>query len=97
MPIFTTVPKETVLPRSSGPSQREVVRQQYRDALSSALEAGRALVIEFDPEDKVLTIRNRVKRAADTLGQPDIVVRQQGTTVIAYRADDAPEDSTNGP
>jgi hypothetical protein len=49
------------------------------------MDHGEALVVELDDDDKPLTIRNRIKRAAQTLGIDDLFVRRRGNKVIAYR------------
>jgi hypothetical protein len=41
----------------------------------------------MDPSDKPLTIRNRIKRAADALGYADITIRRRRNTIVAYRPD----------
>lgn len=87
MPRFTTAPVEQVAPkrRQRQPSQRSQVRKQYQDALRDAiLYKHEALVVELDPTDKPLTIRNRIKRAADALGIDDLVVRRRKDRIVAY-------------
>jgi hypothetical protein len=90
MPRFTTVAAEEVMPKRKQrqPSQRAQVQQQYQTALRDALRNdGQALVVEMDPSDKPLTIRNRIKRAADALGYSDITIRRRKNTIVAYRQD----------
>jgi hypothetical protein len=87
MPRFTTAPVEQVAPkrRQRQPSQRSQVRKQYQDALRDAVQyKHEALVVELDPTDKPLTIRNRIKRAADALGIDDLVVRRRKDRIVAY-------------
>jgi hypothetical protein len=84
---FTTAPVEDVAPRRKqrSPSPRSQVAQQYRDALQDALTSGeQALVVELESSDKPLTIRNRIKRAAQQLGRDDVVVRRRGNKIVAY-------------
>jgi hypothetical protein len=90
MPQFTSVPVEEVMPKRKQrqPSQRAQIQQQYQAALRDAMSAeGQALVVEMDPSDKPLTIRNRIKRAADALGYADIMIRRRRNTIVAYRQD----------
>jgi hypothetical protein len=87
MPRFTTAPVEQVAPkrRQRQPSQRSQIRKQYQEALRDAITyKHEALVVELDPTDKPLTIRNRIKRAADALGIDGLVVRRRKNRVIAY-------------
>ncbi len=94
MPRFSTAPVHEVVPqhKTKGPFQRSLMQQEYRGALQSALAAGKALVIELEPEDKALTIRNRVRKAAQALGREDLTIRRKGNRVLAYhRAADEPE------
>jgi hypothetical protein len=87
MPRFTTAPVEEVVPkrRQRQPSQRAQTQREYREALESAVnDRNQALVVELDPDDKPLTIRNRIKRAADTLGLEDIAIRRRKDRIIAY-------------
>ncbi|MBV9280643.1 MAG: hypothetical protein JOZ41_11215 [Chloroflexi bacterium] len=89
MPRFTTAPVEEVAPkrRQRQPSQRAQTQQQYQEALRSALlDKSEALVVELDPGDKPLTIRNRIKRAADLLGLEHIVIRRKKDRIVAYQA-----------
>lgn len=88
MPQFTVAPVQEVMPKRKQrqPSQRAQVQQQYQTALRDALSSeGQALVVEMDPSDKALTIRNRIKRAADALGYTDITIRRRKNTIVAYR------------
>ncbi len=87
MPRFTTAPVEQVAPkrRQRQPSQRSQVRKQYQEALRDAvLYKHEALVVELDPSDKPLTVRNRIKRAADSLGIDGLVVRRRKDRIVAY-------------
>jgi hypothetical protein len=89
MPRFTTAPVEQVAPKSKQrqPSQRSQVRRQYEEALSDAVRnKHEALVVELEPGDKPLTIRNRIKRAADSLGIENIVVRRRRDKIVAYES-----------
>jgi len=93
MPRFSTAPVHEVAPQriSTPPSQRSVLQQEYREALQSALDAGQALVIDLEPDDKPLTIRNRVSKAAAALGHEDLTIRRRGNRILAYHhtVDDA--------
>jgi hypothetical protein len=88
---FTTAPISDVAPKrlQRQPSQRSIIHQQYTAALRDALAEGQALVIELEPNDKALTIRNRLNRAAAALGREDVTVRRRGNRVVAYAADTA--------
>jgi hypothetical protein len=89
MAKFTTAPITDVAPKrlQRQPSQRSVIHEQYTSALRDALQNGEALVIELEPNDKALTIRNRLNRAATSLGREDVTVRRRGNRVVAYAAD----------
>jgi hypothetical protein len=93
MATFSTAPVSDVVrpPKIKQPSQRRQNAEQYTAALSDALEHGQALVVEFDPDDKVLTIRNRLQRAARSLGRDDLTIRRRGQRVLAYPAPDEAE------
>jgi hypothetical protein len=94
MPRFTTAPVADVAPKRKqrNPSARAQIQQQYQEALRSALEGNdQALVVELEPDDKALTIRNRIKRAANQLGLEDITVRRRGQKIVAYRDESASE------
>jgi len=87
MPHFTTAPVEDVMParRQRQPSQRAQIQKQYENALKSAVfDKHEALVIELEPEDKPLTVRSRIKRAAGSLGLDNIVVRRRRNKIMAY-------------
>jgi len=86
MPHFSTAPVDEVVPQrqTKGPSPRSVLQQEYREALQNALDAGEALVIELELDDKGLTIRNRVKKASEALGHGDLTIRRKGNRVLAY-------------
>jgi hypothetical protein len=88
MPRFTTAPVEDVAPKRKqrNPSARAQIQREYQDALQQALDNNnQALVVELEPDDKPLTIRNRIKRAAQQLGVEDITVRRRGQRIVAYR------------
>jgi hypothetical protein len=88
MPQFTVARVEEVIPKRKQrqPSQRAQVQAQYQEALRNALNVeGRALVVEMDPSDKPLTIRNRIRRAADSLGYEDVTIRRRRNKIVAYR------------
>lgn len=84
---FTTAPVDQVAPRRTAqrPSARAQVRQQYQEALQQALQSGEALVVELEAEDKPLTIRNRIQRAAQQLEILNLVIRRRGQRIVAYR------------
>jgi len=87
MPRFTTAPVEEVMParRQRQPSQRAQIQKQYQNALKDAvLDQHEALVIELDPDDKPLTVRSRIKRAATALGLDNIVIRRRRNKIMAY-------------
>ncbi len=87
MARFSSAPVEEVLPQRSArqPSKRAQIQTQYQEALREAvLEKREALVVQLEPEDKALTIRNRIKRAAELLGVEDIVIRLRRDRVIAF-------------
>jgi hypothetical protein len=84
---FTTAPVADVAPRRKqrNPSARAQVAEQYREALQNALTSGdQALVVELEGSDKPLTIRNRIRRAAQQLGRQDVTVRRRGNKIVAY-------------
>ncbi|HLJ66534.1 MAG TPA: hypothetical protein VKX16_04155 [Chloroflexota bacterium] len=86
MPRFTTAPVEEVVPRRKQrqPSQRAQMQRQYREALRDAVDNRQALVVELDPDDKPLTIRSRLKRAAVALGLDDVQIRRRRDRIVAY-------------
>ncbi len=84
---FTSAAVEEVMParKQRQPSQRSQIQRQYQDAVRDAIVIRhKALVVELDPNDKPLTIRNRIKRAADSLGLKDISIRRRKNRIIAY-------------
>lgn len=84
---FTSAPVEEVMParKQRQPSQRSQIQRQYQDAVRDAIVLRhKALVVELDPNDKPLTIRNRIKRAADSLELKDISIRRRKNRIIAY-------------
>jgi hypothetical protein len=94
---FTTAPVDEVAPKRKQrqPSQRAQIQRQYQDALRQGLiDRREAVVVELEPDDKALTIRNRIKRAADRLGLEDVAIRRRGNRIIAYRTEDAEEPSS---
>lgn len=94
MPRFSTAPVQEVAPKRKQrhPSKRATIQQQYQDALLNAMEnGGQALVIELEAEDKPLTVRNRIKRAADTLGIENITIRRRKDRILAYQAESEEE------
>jgi formaldehyde-activating enzyme involved in methanogenesis len=91
MARFTSAPVETVIPKRKQrqPSQRAQIQEQYQDAVRNAIvENHEALVVELEGDDKPLTIRNRIKRAADVLGVTDVTIRRRKDRIIAYRGDE---------
>lgn len=95
MARFTSAPVEEVAPkrRQRRPSLRAQVDQQYREALGDAVRERReALVVELEPEDKALTVRNRIKRAARAIGLEDIAIRRRGNRIVAYPAGSGDRD-----
>lgn len=92
---FTSAPVEEVMParKQRQPSQRSQIQRQYQDAVRDAIIIRhKALVVELDPNDKPLTIRNRIKRAADSLGLEDLSIRRRRNKIIAYES----ENGENG-
>ena len=95
MPRFRTAPVEQVAPkrRQRQPSQRAQIRKQYEEALRDAmLYKHEALVVELDADDKPLTIRNRIRRAADALGLDTIVIRRRKDRIVAYQPPEDPSE-----
>jgi hypothetical protein len=91
---FTSAPVEEVAPKRKQrqPSQRAQIQREYQEALRDAvLDRQEALIVELDADDKALTIRNRIRRAATVIGLEDIVIRRRGQRVVAYAS--APEDN----
>lgn len=92
MPQFSTAPVREVAPkrRQRQPSQRAVIRKQYEDALRDAVQyKHEALVVSLDAHDKPLTIRNRIRRAADALGLKNVVIRRRKDKIVAYEPEEA--------
>jgi hypothetical protein len=91
MPRFATAPVEEVAPKRKQrqPSQRAQIQRQYQEALRDAiLSKHQALVVELEPDDKPLTIRNRIKRAAQVLNLDHIVIRRRRDRLIAFRQEE---------
>lgn len=89
MPRFSSAPIDEVAPKQKPkqPSQRAQIQQQYRTALHDAvIDNGRALIVELESDDKPLTIRNRIKRAAHTLNLEYVVIRRRRDRIIAYQS-----------
>ena len=90
MPRFTTAPVEEVAPKrkTRGPSRRAQLQQEYREAMRDAIvDKQQAFVVELDPDDKPLMIRNRIKRAIEQLGLENVSVRRRGNRVVAYQTE----------
>ncbi|MGI8967840.1 MAG: hypothetical protein ACR2GA_01890 [Chloroflexota bacterium] len=90
MAQFTVARVEDVVPKKKPrqPSQRAQTQEQYQEALRRALSiTGQALVVELTPDEKPLTVRNRIKRAADVLGYEDIAIRRRKDRIVAYLPD----------
>jgi hypothetical protein len=94
MPTFSTASRADVVPKqqTKGPSQRTIIHEHYVSALRDALDAGQALVIELEPDDKEFTIKNRINRAVKTLGREDLTVRRRGDQLVAYSTPGESED-----
>lgn len=93
---FTSAPVEEVIParKQRQPSQRSQIQRQYQDAVRDAVMIRhKALVVELDPNDKPLTIRNRIKRAADSLGLENISIRRRKNRIIAYEMGNDGDDT----
>jgi hypothetical protein len=87
MAKFGTAPIQDVVPKRQQrqPSQRAQVQAQYQQALQEAIDNQLALVVELEDDDKPLTIRNRLKRAADTLGIEHLMIRRRKNRIIAFQ------------
>lgn len=88
MAQFSSAPVNQVVPqrKQRQPSQRVQTQQQYQEALRAALDSpGMALVTQLEGDDKPLTIRSRIKRAAEAIGADDIVIRRRKDKIYAYR------------
>jgi hypothetical protein len=88
MPRFTTAPVEDVAPKRKQrqPSQRAQIQKQYQEALRDAmLHRQEALVVELEADDKPLTIRNRIKRAAEVLGLENVNIRRKRDRIVVYQ------------
>ena len=66
-----------------GPSQRELIRQQYRQYLQD-LQSGDWVAVELEEGERKLTVRNRLKRAAAELGM-ELEFRRSRGPVIYFR------------
>jgi hypothetical protein len=96
MPRFTTAPVEDVAPKRKQrhPSRRAQTQQQYQNALRGAVIDGhQALVVELEAADKPLTVRNRIKRAAEALGLENVSIRRRGDRIVAYQMENDQEAS----
>lgn len=91
MAQFKRVPVDEARPltKAKVPSQRDQIRREYEEALRDAvIDHGEALAILIGPDDKPLTIKNRIDRAAQALGLDRIKVRRKGDYVFAYDDED---------
>ena len=99
MARFGMAPVQEVVPKKyqERPSQRAQLRAQYQQALQDAVNQQQALVVELEEGDKDMTIRARLRKAAEALGLEDIVIRRRGNQVIAYRPaeEEAPKVGTD--
>jgi hypothetical protein len=88
MPTFAMTSRADVVPKQKikGPSQRTIMQEQHASTLRDALDAGQALVIGLERDDKVLTVKNRINCAIKALGREDLTVRQRGNRVVVYAA-----------
>ncbi len=82
MPKFTRLSDEQVeklMKRSKkgGDSQRQITRQQYVDYLKQ-YKPGEWISVDLDAEENKQTVRNRLMRAAKTLGWKLNFVRSRG-------------------
>lgn len=66
------------------PSNRAHVREQYEDALRQAVTNGQALIVELEPGEKHMTVRNRLKRAGEMLRLEQMVMRRRGDRIVVY-------------
>ena len=69
MPQFQKLPPQEVemLLRGRGPSQRELIRREYREMLSE-FGPGEGGIVTLEEEENKTTVRNRLKSAAEDLG-----------------------------
>ena len=88
---FATAPVEDVAPKRQQrqPSNRALMQAQYQQALHDAIKQQRALVVDLEDDDKPLTIRNRLNRAAQVLGLDPLVIRRRGSQLFAYQLQEA--------
>jgi hypothetical protein len=96
MAQFKRVPVDEARPvtKAKVPSQRDQIRREYEEALQDAVIGhGEALAILIGPDDKPLTIKNRIDRAAQSLGLDHIKVRRKGDYVYAYVDSDGSNES----
>jgi len=66
--------------KRQGPSQRELIRQQYRGYLEG-LKPGEWAALELEEGERKLTVRNRLKRAAQELGVELVFRRSRGPVI----------------
>lgn len=97
MPRFGKAEVMDVIPRRRQPSQRSQIQGIYTTALADAIQNDQALEMELDEGDNTLTVRYRIKRAADTLGfssrptsdgAPFVKIRRKGNRMYAFLAKD---------
>jgi hypothetical protein len=96
MARFTSAPVGEVIPRrrQRQTSQRVQIQREYEQAVRDAIvDRHEALVVELEPDDKALTVRNRIKRAADALGITGIIIRRRKERIIAYDAHSDTEEA----
>lgn len=99
MAKFVMAPIRDVVPayHRRNRSRRAEVRAQYEQALQDALDQQQALVVELEEGEKPLTIRARLRNAAEALSFEDIVIRRRGDQIVAYRRgeEEAPKVGTD--
>jgi hypothetical protein len=88
MTKFSTAPVAVIIPkrRERAPSQRAELQKQYRDAIENAIiNEGEALIVELDPDEKPLTVRSRLQKAAQALGLDSVVIKRRGRRIVVYQ------------
>jgi hypothetical protein len=90
MAKFGTAPIQDVVPRRQQhrPSQRAQIQAEYQQALQDAIDNQLALVVELEDDDNPLTIKNRLKRAAESLGIEHLLIRRRKHRIIAFQPEE---------
>ena len=98
MPVFTKLSEEEVKalkekkPKSSGPSQRQIVREQYVGYLSR-FGPGDVVSVTLEDGESRLTTKNRLTKAASELNYQLKFYRTRGTVKfeIEPKAEERPK------